>query len=44
MLIATSAKLKTGLKNVKYSPPTKGIQFGKYPLSIGKCSISTTFP
>ncbi len=36
-LIAASAKLKIGLKNIKCSPPpTKGIHVGQFVSIIGK--------
>jgi hypothetical protein len=34
--IEASAKLNTGLKNVKNSPPHKGTHSGKYVSTIGK--------
>ena len=35
-LIAASAKLKIGLKNIKCSPPTNGIHVGQFVSIIGK--------
>lgn len=43
-LIAASAKLKIGLKNIKLSPPINGIQPGQLNSKRGKENISTTFP